>query len=400
MRDPVAVGDTGMTRADASGAIFQSGGGPRCHSPTSETELVDVLRNTPPPTTFRIVGRGSWTSVANRMHADVTLDLSGLQGITEYVPGDLTLTARAGTTLSEIAAVTAQHGQWLPLDPWGSPHGTLGATLATASAGPLAATIGLPRDAALGVTIIDAAGTRFSGGGRVVKNVAGFDLVRLQVGAWGTLGILTEATVRLRPLPATDRTVAIPLPADVAGLTALLCSVRNLSSAPLATEALNASLAAAIDLPSRETLLVRLGGSPAAVRAALDELSRHATATEVLTTTWDHVRTAEPPGATTVRYSVRPSDVASLWATIREATEGAALIHCTPTRGIVRVITTGAVPLRIRQAVAPCGVAVIAEHGGSWPATPPALVRLGQAIRDAFDPHRRLNPGLMSHVGD
>src|SRR5439155_9619738 len=100
-------------------------------------------------------------------------------GIVEYVPGDLTLTARAGTTLAEIRDATAAEQQWLALDPHGSDDGTIGATVATASAGPLATAFGTPRDLVLGVEFLTGGGALARGGGRVVKNVAGFDLVRL-----------------------------------------------------------------------------------------------------------------------------------------------------------------------------------------------------------------------------
>ena len=101
--------------------------------------------------------------------------------------GDLTLTARAGTTLANIARATAAEGQWLALDPHGSASGTLGATIATASAGPLAHAFGTPRDNVLGIEAVTGTGEIVRAGGRVVKNVAGFDLTRLFTGAWGTL---------------------------------------------------------------------------------------------------------------------------------------------------------------------------------------------------------------------
>src|SRR5688500_19286759 len=100
---------------------------------------------------LRIGGRGTWLRAGHPGQATRILDVSGLSGITEYVPGDLTLTASAGTTLAELADATAAHGQWLSIDPFGDPHGALGATRATASAGPVGGRVGLPRDVTVGV---------------------------------------------------------------------------------------------------------------------------------------------------------------------------------------------------------------------------------------------------------
>src|SRR5262245_54311701 len=103
---------------------------------------------------LRIRGAGTWLDAGRPVSSATTLDLSALRGIVAYTPGDLTLTALAGTPLAEIAAATAAHGQWLPLDPFGRQEGTLGATLATASYGPLASSIGHPRDLTLGVSFV------------------------------------------------------------------------------------------------------------------------------------------------------------------------------------------------------------------------------------------------------
>ena len=95
--------------------------------------------------TLRIVGQGTWLDAGRPARCSETVSVRELSGITQYVPGDLTLTARAGTTLAEIRDATSAHGQWLALDPHGADHGTLGATVATASTGPLTAAFGAPR---------------------------------------------------------------------------------------------------------------------------------------------------------------------------------------------------------------------------------------------------------------
>ena len=205
-----------------------------------------------------------------------------LSGITHYTPDDLTLTARAGTTLAEIAAATAAKDQWLTLDPFtvADHGGTIGATFATASAGPLAHALGLPRDIALGVEVVTGHGDVVRAGGRVVKNVAGFDITRLQTGAWGTLGVITEITVRLRARPEVDETVAVTWAGPVEQAAAHFApALHRAPVAPLAAELLHSTLAAHLGVSApgagRAVLLLRLGGNServAAERAALNEL--------------------------------------------------------------------------------------------------------------------------------
>ena len=141
-------------------------------------------------TSLRLVGGGTWLDAGRPVHCDATLHLSSLRGIVQYEPGDFSLTARAGTTLAEIADVAGRAGQWLTLQPPGSLDGTIGATIATASWGPLASAYGTPRDHLLGCEVVTGIGEVVRAGGRVVKNVAGFDLARLMTGAWGTLGAM------------------------------------------------------------------------------------------------------------------------------------------------------------------------------------------------------------------
>jgi glycolate oxidase FAD binding subunit len=149
-------------------------------------------------TSLRIVGRGTWLDAGSPVAADARLLLEDDSGIVAYVPDDLTVTARAGTTLREMAEALGAHGQWIALDPEGGDDATLGATVATCSYGPAAAVFGTPRDQVLGMTVVLGTGDIIRPGGRVVKNVAGFDLTRLMIGAWGTLGVITEITLRVR----------------------------------------------------------------------------------------------------------------------------------------------------------------------------------------------------------
>lgn len=149
-------------------------------------------------TPLRIVGRGTWLEAGSAVNAETRLSLGEDAGIQAYAPGDLTVTVRAGTTLREVTETLARSDQWVALDPEGDPDGTIGATVATCSYGPAAALFGTPRDQVLGMTVVLGNGDIIRPGGKVVKNVAGFDLTRLMIGAWGTLGVITEITLRVR----------------------------------------------------------------------------------------------------------------------------------------------------------------------------------------------------------
>src|SRR5689334_20141937 len=206
---------------------------------------------------LRIAGAGTWKSAAP---ADATSELPTreLDHVAEYVPGDLTITVGAGMTLAKIEALTAEHGQWLTLDPHGSPDGTIGATIASASSGPLATGFGQPRDLVLGVEAVMGTGTVVRAGGRVVKNVAGFDITRLLTGSRGTIGVITEVSLRLRGRPAVDETIALPIASRPGALREAMSAIRGWPGSPMAAELLSARAARALGLHDETTLLLRL----------------------------------------------------------------------------------------------------------------------------------------------
>ncbi|RJL26648.1 FAD-binding oxidoreductase [Bailinhaonella thermotolerans] len=140
-----------------------------------------------------------WGAPPNRL--DVILRTSGLTGDVEHAPGDLVARVPAGMALSDLAGVLAEHGQQLVLDdPTGS--ATVGGALATATAGPRRLLYGTARDLLIGITVVRPDGAITRSGGKVVKNVAGYDLGKLYTGSYGTLGLIVDATFRLHPLPA------------------------------------------------------------------------------------------------------------------------------------------------------------------------------------------------------
>lgn len=355
---------------------------------------------------LRIVGAGTWLDAGRPVHASESLSTREYAGITEYVPGDLTLTARAGTTLAEIREATAEHGQWLALDPFGSDDGTLGATVATASAGPLRTSFGSPRDLLLGVEFITGAGVVARGGGRVVKNVAGFDLSRLFTGSWGTLGVITEVTLRLHARPEADESIAVAVdPVNGPGRVRQL--LRRLPFAPYACEIVNEALARAIGTGDAVMAVFRIGGNMESVRAQRAALGELGDARPIDPTVWHRMRTAEPATAMVFRLSRLPTEIDATWAdanVIAAACSGTVL-HASPSRGVVRCI----MPRHDEPAAAlerAFGMTSTATRiGERLPATlwthcftPPTADRVSSGVKRTFDPSGVLNVGILGEV--
>ncbi len=412
--------------------------------PQSVADVQDAVREAAARRTpLRIVGLGTWLDGGHPTSPDARpVGLGALDGITDYTPGDLTLTARAGTALSTIEAAAASENQWLPLDPFSvAEHGgSIGATIATASAGPLGAALGLPRDVVLGLEAVTGEGAVIRAGGRVVKNVAGFDLTRLLTGAWGTLGILTEVTVRLRGRPLCDETLVIARrrtrvgrltrETDGNGIDDLLQALRAASVAPTALEVLNRRLASQLELPGGAdgpVALARITGNAervAAERAALEAIGD---AVPVVPQIWTALRRAEAGtslGAAVLRWSQVPLLLNATWAHagVACAPFADALVHASVARGIVRAIipNPGSAPL----AAAIAGDAahtreiagVVEPHATGFAGTciperlPPWLwgavgaraMRdpLSRRVRRAFDPAHVLNPGVLGEEID
>ena len=369
-------------------------------SDATETIRARVLDAIARRQALRIVGTGTWLDANRPVHAEAKLATSALVGISEYVAGDLTITVGAGTTLAEIARVTGSAGQWLTLDPHGSDEGTIGATIATASVGPLAHHFGLARDVVLGLEFVSGEGRVVRGGGRVVKNVAGFDLARLLTGSWGTLGVITEITLRLRALPEVERTVAIVVGDASDDVRELRRSVAMLPAVPFAAELLNAALARSLGLGDHAVLLLRLGGNEPAVRAQLDSVAALGEVTDAPASVWSALRRAEPTGATVLRLSQLPSRIGETWHVAGQlaAAWAGTLVHATFGRGTVRCILPPGDEAPLRRALSlPFHGTRIVERLPEpiWSIIPPAADdRLSRGLRRTFDPHALLNPGL------
>jgi glycolate oxidase FAD binding subunit len=261
------------------------------------------------------------------------LDVSGLRGIVDYDPGELTLTARAGTPVADVAAALADHGQHLPFDPPLAAAGaTVGGVVASGTAGPGAFRHGGVRDFIIGVRCIDGTGRLVAGGGKVVKNAAGFDLPKLMVGSLGRLAVLVEVSFKVFPAPQATLTVAAEVdPADWRQAVEVLLAAQR---TPVELEAL--------DVADGQVLLRLAGASePLAARA-------------------ERLVAALPVAATVL------SDDADVWRAASELTWAA------PDRPLVRVPTTVHSVPEVAAAGVRAGADVRVSLGGNltWVALP------------------------------
>lgn len=359
---------------------------------------------------LRIVGAGDWLDAGRPCTAAHSLDVRPLRGVTEFAPDDFTITVRAGTSLAEIDEIAASAARWLTLRPFGSTVGTIGATVATASWGPLASAFGTPRDHVLGCEVVTGLGDVVRAGGRVVKNVAGFDLVRLMTGAWGTLGVITEVTVRLRARPEVDRTIAVAVEeAGAGGCDAVRRWLRASAFTPLAAELCSPTLAARLGIGdgARAILLARLGGNEPLVRAAARSVAELGETRDADASVWEALRVAEPAGATTFRLGAAPASLGPVWArAVRDAEEMGGWAHATVARGVVRCVVPRAPSTseeeiaRLRGIIAqvPSPGSRIVERAPApvWVEPAPAAADpLSTGVRRAFDPDGILNPGIL-----
>lgn len=374
----------------------------------SQTVLEAVLDASASNTPLRIAGRGHWMDAGRPSDATRILSLAGHSGVVDYVPGDLTITVKSGTTLDEIDRVTRAEGQWLPLDPFGSGDGTIGATIATGSFGPLAHGFGRARDLVLGVEFVTGDGKVVRGGGRVVKNVAGFDLVRLIAGSWGTLGVITEATLRLYSLPSQPVTVALNLPDGAGGIAQRVGAILGGAITPFSVEMIDGAVAARVELPAKTQVLVRLGGNAAAIVSQRDQLATLGGAHEVSAEVWTRLRHIDNSGDAgqppiVIRFSVLPGRVAELWTGVQRAASGipGAMTHATPALGVVRCILPSGTPDASVQSVSSSiGDATKVYERlpySLWSLLSPSVTpdRISQRVKRAFDPGNLLNPGIL-----
>lgn len=251
---------------------------------------------------------------------DVALDLHALDRVIKYVPEDLVITVQAGVTLAALQATLREHGQYLTVDPPPGDEVTAGGLLASARSGAWRGHLPAVRDLILGMRVALPSGEVIHSGGRVVKNVTGYDLHRMHTGALGAFGVIVEATFKLAPLPAATRTLLLP----AAGLEACGALARRVWDASLAVRAITVLGARAADaamLAPVPCVLVEAAGGTASVERTLRELSAASPgAGEAPVEAWTRLRRlAAGPGATVLRLGVPPAEVETTVAALEHA---------------------------------------------------------------------------------
>ncbi len=340
--------------------------------PTSTEEAARVLaRASAEGWTVELAGSGTWLwSGSAASPPDLVVSASRLKRVVEYEPGDLTITVEAGMTLTELAAIIVPNRQWLPLDPPGRKR-SLGAVASTGVWGPLGASWGGPRDLALGLRAVTGDGRDFQAGGRVVKNVAGFDLVRLLIGSRGALGIITEVTMRLFPQAEVDRTLVV-----TGG------SLEELVQAGVAAYAQPVT-PAAVELLERRH--VREGGTDAVLAVRLIGLRERVDAEEEV------IRSALTGAGAGSPTALADEEAAALWREVRHLEDGT--------------------DLALRMSIAPSRIAELVElartvgrmHGGR-DALARSAVRMaihgGAGVLRLAIPHLRVDSGWAERWAD
>jgi glycolate oxidase FAD binding subunit len=244
-------------------------------APASTAEAAALLRAAA-ELGLTVVPRGSGSKLdwgAAPTSCDLIVDTRRLDQVIEHAAGDLVVSVQAGIPLDDLAKVLSAADQRLALDPPGG--GTIGGILATQAAGPLRFRYGSPRDLLIGITVVRADGTIARSGGKVVKNVAGYDIGKLFAGSFGTLGLITEATFRLHPQPRSTRAVTLDCPDPQTAAA----TVQAMASSPLAPSAIELSWPSA-DAPITVGVLLEGDEESVAGRAGrmVALLGGHATA--------------------------------------------------------------------------------------------------------------------------
>lgn len=386
-------------------------------------------------TSLEIVGQGSKRALGRPAQTDATLDLSGLTGVTLYEPEELVLSAKAGTAIAEIEELVASRGQMLAFEPMdlsallgGNPGaGTIGGVLAAGLAGPRRIKVGAARDHFLGFTAVSGRGELFKSGGRVVKNVTGYDLSKLMAGSFGTLAAMTDVTVKTLPRAETEVSVLV-LGLDetraVAAMAAAMGSSCEVSSAAHVPEAVTARTCDDLPVGHAVTALRLEGIAPSVAhrREALADLLKPFGAIGGLGETqsrafWRAVRDAVPfaasgPGNDQVsplerpvwRLSTAPSKGAKLAGLIAAQINAEFLYDWAG--GLVWAALAprdDAGAAAVRAAVRQCGghatlvraPAAIRAAVEVFEPQPAALAALSKRVKDSFDPTGILNPGRM-----
>jgi glycolate oxidase FAD binding subunit len=377
--------------------------------------------------TLEIVGRGSKRAIGRAAQWDATLDLSALSGVTLYEPAELVLSAKSATPLAEIEALLAANGQELAFEPMdygpllgGAPGaGTIGGALAANLSGPRRIKAGAARDHFLGVHAVSGRGETFKSGGRVVKNVTGYDLCKLLAGSWGTLAAMTDITIKTLPRAETEETVLIfDLDDTRAGklMAAVMGSFADASAAAHVPAPLAVRIAEIAAARGAVTAFRLEGVAPSVAhrKAVLEKLAAPYGGLGTLGETvsrafWRAIRDATPfaaagpsGGRDLWRISTAPSRGAELGLALKGRAEAevlydwagglvwAALPAADHAHARLVRLTLAAIGGHATLIRAPAAVRAAVEV---FEPQPPALAALSKRVRDSFDPRGVLNAG-------
>src|SRR6266849_2756821 len=375
--------------------------------PGSEQELAEVLKLAN-AAGLAVIPRGGGTKQewGNRLaRADVILSTARLNRVLEHAWADLTVSVEAGCTIAKLQETLAKHGQRLALDSMWPEGATVGGVLSTNDSGALRLRFGSLRDLVIGVTVALADGTLASSGGKVVKNVAGYDLPKLVTGAFGTLGVITRAIFRLHPLPKETRTISCHA-ADAFDAQQAVLAIQNSKLA-------HSALQICFETGTQPRVDVLFEGTEAGLATQTEQvklMKSAATPGGPRDGTWDaqraiYSRPKRGGGFAVAKIATLPGRIGETLEAIAKLGEGlqwggvvqATGIGCVRLEGEAKSVE-GAIHTLRAKLQGEGGSLVIAHRSASmaeldaWGSAGDVL-GLMQAVKQQFDPSRTLNPG-------